>query len=195
MPTESICYFIILSILSLSYGCEIWQWKTAEMKFMRHTTWYGLLDNRWNEIIEKLAADPVEKELVQYKQKWLNHVSWTRHWITKIAPWLSTYWQRTLTTVKESARRTQSWGQNRSFIGHICEQVKEKKKNLLLIDCEPWRTRPEVITQFDLSSYRLENKQLPRSLTSGSYNLWESHSITCRELAKKFKVHCMKINA
>jgi len=43
---------------------------------MRHTAGYGLLDRRRNEdILEDLEGDPIEKKLVQYKIKMLNHVS------------------------------------------------------------------------------------------------------------------------
>jgi len=49
---------------------------TAEMKLMRHTAGYSLLDHRRNEdILEELTVDPLENKLAQYKQKELNHVS------------------------------------------------------------------------------------------------------------------------
>jgi hypothetical protein len=50
--------------------------KTGEMKFMRRTAGYRVLDRRRNEdILEELTVNPVQKKLVQCKQKWLNHVS------------------------------------------------------------------------------------------------------------------------
>jgi hypothetical protein len=63
---------------SLLYECKTWilkqrdvrRLKTAEMKFMRRTTGYSLLDHRRNEdIFEELKAEPVEKKLAQCKQK------------------------------------------------------------------------------------------------------------------------------
>jgi len=55
---------------------DIRRLKTAEMKFMRSTAGYSLLDNRRNEcILEELKVDPVEKKLAQHKQKWLNNIT------------------------------------------------------------------------------------------------------------------------
>jgi hypothetical protein len=54
------------------------QRKTAEMKLVRPTAGYSLLDHGRNEnedILDKLKVDPVERKLAQYKQKWLYHVS------------------------------------------------------------------------------------------------------------------------
>jgi len=46
------------------------------MKFLKCRAGYRLLDNRINgDILEDLKANPVEKMLGQYKQKWLNHIS------------------------------------------------------------------------------------------------------------------------
>jgi hypothetical protein len=43
---------------------------------MKHTAGYSLLDHRRNEdILEELNVEPVERELAQYEQKLLNHVS------------------------------------------------------------------------------------------------------------------------
>jgi hypothetical protein len=45
------------------------------MKFMRRTAGYSLLNRSRNEDnLEELQVDTVEKKLVQYKQKWLNHL-------------------------------------------------------------------------------------------------------------------------
>jgi len=44
--------------------------KTAEMKFMRRTSGYSLLDHRRDEDILELRVDPVEKKLAQYKQNY-----------------------------------------------------------------------------------------------------------------------------
>jgi hypothetical protein len=55
---------------------DIRRLKAAEMKFMRRTAGYSLLDHRRNEdILEELRVDPVKKKLAQCKQKCLNHVS------------------------------------------------------------------------------------------------------------------------
>jgi hypothetical protein len=49
---------------------------TAEIKFIRGTAKYSLLDCRRDEnILEELKVDPVETELAQYRRNWLNHVS------------------------------------------------------------------------------------------------------------------------
>jgi hypothetical protein len=45
------------------------------MKFMKCTARYNLLDHRRNEDISEHKVDPIEKKLVQYRQKWSNHVS------------------------------------------------------------------------------------------------------------------------
>jgi hypothetical protein len=48
----------------------------AEMKFIKLTAGYSLLDHKRNEdISEEHKVDPVDKKSAQYKQKWLNHVS------------------------------------------------------------------------------------------------------------------------
>jgi hypothetical protein len=54
---------------------EIRRLKTAEMKFMRCTVGYNLLDPRRNENISENLTDTVKKKLAQYKQKCLNHGS------------------------------------------------------------------------------------------------------------------------
>jgi hypothetical protein len=68
----------------LLYGCEIWtleqddiiRLKTAEMKSVRRTVRYTLLDRRRNgDTLEEHEMDSVEKKLAQCEQKWLNHVS------------------------------------------------------------------------------------------------------------------------
>jgi len=47
------------------------------MEFMRHTVVCWLLDRRrYEDILGELNVDLIENKLVQYKQKWLNHVSW-----------------------------------------------------------------------------------------------------------------------
>jgi hypothetical protein len=74
----------ILPISSLLYGCEIWilkqrdmrRLKKAEMKCMKPTAGYRLLDHRRSEDnLEELEVCPVEKKLSQYKQKILNNVT------------------------------------------------------------------------------------------------------------------------
>jgi hypothetical protein len=43
--------------------------KTAEIKYVRHTAGYSLLEHRRNEdILEEFRPDPDQKELAQYKQ-------------------------------------------------------------------------------------------------------------------------------
>jgi hypothetical protein len=67
-----------LAASSLLYGCEIWaskqrnikMLKTAELKFMRRTTEYNLLEKRRHDILKEFKVDdPVEKKSAQYKQK------------------------------------------------------------------------------------------------------------------------------
>jgi hypothetical protein len=54
---------------------DIRRLKTAEMKFMRRTAGYSLLDDRESEdISEEIKVHPVEEKLSQYTQKGLNHV-------------------------------------------------------------------------------------------------------------------------
>jgi hypothetical protein len=73
----------ILPIQSLLYVREFWtikqidvrRLKTAEMKFMGHTTGYSLLDHRRNEDVLELKVNSVENKLSQYKQKWLIRIS------------------------------------------------------------------------------------------------------------------------
>jgi uncharacterized protein HemY len=49
---------------------EVRRLKTAEMKFMRRTAGYGLLDQRRNEdILEGLKVGSVQKKPAQYTQK------------------------------------------------------------------------------------------------------------------------------
>jgi hypothetical protein len=47
----------------LNKGMDIRRLKTAEMKFMRHTTEYSLLDHRKIDIFEELKVHPVGKEI------------------------------------------------------------------------------------------------------------------------------------
>jgi len=73
----------IFAITSVLYGCRVWilkqrdikRLKTGEMIFMRWTEEYSLLEQRRNDIFEKLKVYPSKNKLSQYKQKWLNHVS------------------------------------------------------------------------------------------------------------------------
>jgi hypothetical protein len=51
--------------------------KTAEIKFMRHTGGYILLDHRRNEdILEVFKIHLVEQKLAQYKQKLIMSAGW-----------------------------------------------------------------------------------------------------------------------
>jgi hypothetical protein len=48
--------------------------KTAEIKIMRRTAGYSLLDHKRNYILGKLDMDPIEKKSEHYKQKWSDRV-------------------------------------------------------------------------------------------------------------------------
>jgi hypothetical protein len=54
---------------SCGRGNNIRRLKTAEMKFMKHTAGYNLLDHRRKDILEELLVEPVKNKLAQYKQK------------------------------------------------------------------------------------------------------------------------------
>lgn len=68
----------------LMYGSEAWTVRnsdvqrltTAEMRFLRRTAGYSLLDHKRNELITKeLKITPIYEHLNHYRQKWLNHVN------------------------------------------------------------------------------------------------------------------------
>ncbi|KAJ4445670.1 hypothetical protein ANN_12354 [Periplaneta americana] len=68
----------------LMYGSEAWPVRnsdvqrltTAEMRFLRRTAGYSLLDHKRNELITKeLKITPIYEHLNHYRQKWLNHVN------------------------------------------------------------------------------------------------------------------------
>jgi hypothetical protein len=42
---------------------------------MRRTVGEFIRPQESEDILEEIKVDPVEKELAQYKQKWLNHIS------------------------------------------------------------------------------------------------------------------------
>ncbi|KAJ4437338.1 hypothetical protein ANN_17477 [Periplaneta americana] len=65
------------------YGSEIWSLKkkdvnrikATEMKFLRRTAGYTLLDRKRNEeILEQLEVESVEEKISRYKFNWLDHV-------------------------------------------------------------------------------------------------------------------------
>ncbi|KAJ4446195.1 hypothetical protein ANN_12889 [Periplaneta americana] len=68
----------------LMYGSEVWAVRnsddqrltTAEMRFLRRTAGYSLLDHKRNELITKsLKIIAVYENFNHYRQKWLNHVN------------------------------------------------------------------------------------------------------------------------
>jgi hypothetical protein len=72
-----------LALPTLLYGSEIWTIKqcdknrlrTAEMKYLRRTARYTLLDHKRNEeILEELHVTPLEDKLCTYRHKWFKHV-------------------------------------------------------------------------------------------------------------------------
>jgi hypothetical protein len=72
-----------LALLTLLYGSEIWTVKqcdknrlrTAEMKYLRRTAGYTLLDHKRNEaILEELHATPLDEKLSTYRHNWFQHV-------------------------------------------------------------------------------------------------------------------------
>jgi hypothetical protein len=73
----------ILALPTLLYGSEIWTIKqcdknrlrTAEMKYLRRTKRYTLLNHKRNEeILEELHVTPLEDKLRTYRHKWFQHV-------------------------------------------------------------------------------------------------------------------------
>ncbi|KAJ4434296.1 hypothetical protein ANN_22848 [Periplaneta americana] len=76
--------FKVLARPVLMYGSEAWTVRnsdvqrqtTAEMRFLRRTAGYSLLDHKRNELITKeLKITPIYEYLNHYRQKWLNHVN------------------------------------------------------------------------------------------------------------------------
>ncbi|KAJ4434293.1 hypothetical protein ANN_22845 [Periplaneta americana] len=72
-----------LALPFLLYGSEIWSLKkkdmnrikAMEMKFLRRTAGYTLLDRKRNEeILEQLEVESVEEKISRYKFNWLDHV-------------------------------------------------------------------------------------------------------------------------
>jgi hypothetical protein len=76
------------------------------------------------------------------------------HQIRKTTPRLSTYGEKTWTTIKEIARRIKLWGQNRSFRGLTSWYEDEKNLKsmygLNLTDHMRLHTFPEYMTDFQL---------------------------------------------
>lgn len=71
------------AIPMLTYGCEVWALKKSdkrritavEMKFLRRSAGYTLLDKKRNEVIqEELGVTPIIKKITEYRKKWRNHV-------------------------------------------------------------------------------------------------------------------------
>ncbi|KAJ4428270.1 hypothetical protein ANN_24287 [Periplaneta americana] len=68
----------------LLYGREIWVLKqrdisrlrAAEMKYLRRTAGYTLLDHKRNEdILQELKMQPLEEKIAEYRNRWLEHIS------------------------------------------------------------------------------------------------------------------------
>jgi hypothetical protein len=71
-----------LALPTLLYSSEIWTIKqcdknmlgTAEMKYLRRTAEYTLLDHKRNGKILKLHVTPLEEKLCTYRHNWFQHV-------------------------------------------------------------------------------------------------------------------------
>ena len=68
----------------LTYGSEAWTIRqaderrltTAEMRFMRRTAGYSLLDHKRNEdILKELKVDSIIQHTEQYRLNWKEHVA------------------------------------------------------------------------------------------------------------------------
>jgi hypothetical protein len=73
-----------LAVPTLIYGSEIWtlgkqdktRLTTSEMKFLRKTAGYTLMDHKQNEeIIKELQVAPIINKIQNYKTKCIQHVS------------------------------------------------------------------------------------------------------------------------
>jgi hypothetical protein len=73
-----------LAVPTLIHGSEIWALRkqdktrltTSEMKFLRKTVGYTLMDHKQNEeIIRELQVAPIINKIQNYKTKWIQHVS------------------------------------------------------------------------------------------------------------------------
>lgn len=73
-----------LALPTLLYGSEIWVLKqrdisrlrAAEMKYLRRTAGYTLLDHKRNEdILQELNMQPLEEKITEYRNRWLEHIS------------------------------------------------------------------------------------------------------------------------
>jgi hypothetical protein len=72
-----------LAIPTLIYGSKIWtltqedksQLKASEMKFLRRTVGYTLLDHKKNEdILQELNTTPVLEKITKYRHNWVKYV-------------------------------------------------------------------------------------------------------------------------
>jgi hypothetical protein len=72
-----------LAIPALIYGSEIWtltqqdksRLKASEMKFLRRTAGYTLLDRKKNEdILQELNTTPVLENITKYRHNWVKHI-------------------------------------------------------------------------------------------------------------------------
>jgi ABC-type ATPase involved in cell division len=71
-----------LAIPTLIYGREIWtltqdksRLKASEIKFLRRTAGYTLLDHKKNEnILQELNTTPVLENITKYRHNWAKHV-------------------------------------------------------------------------------------------------------------------------
>jgi hypothetical protein len=66
---------VITNIICTLEQRDLRRLKTAEMKFMTGIAGYSLSGHRRNEDILEIKVGPLEKTQVQYRHKWLNHVS------------------------------------------------------------------------------------------------------------------------
>jgi hypothetical protein len=71
-----------LAIPAIIYGSKIWtltqdksRLKASEIKFLRRTAGYTLLDLKKNEdILQELNTTPVLEKITKYRHKWVKHV-------------------------------------------------------------------------------------------------------------------------
>jgi hypothetical protein len=75
-----------MAVPTLIYGSDLWTSRkqdktrltTSEMKFLRKTAGYILMDHKQNEeITQELQVAPIINKIQNYKTKWIQHVSIT----------------------------------------------------------------------------------------------------------------------
>jgi hypothetical protein len=111
-----------LALATLLYGSEIWTLKqcdknrlrTAEMKYLRRTAGYTLLDFKRNEeILEELHVTSLEEKLCTYRHKWFWHVYQMQDYSLPKQLKVSSKGKTTWMTTEESTRRRKCWDRNR----------------------------------------------------------------------------------